>query len=200
MVTRAIHHLRAQIRVLQVQDSSDRCSSPGHHLCKRWRAPATPHGPQKAGEVQVPGPLSRTASRVLLRPRPLRARPRDPARSRSARHLVYTGRLERGLATVVRAKFQGLRTQTWGKGISAAWDSGPRPGCSPDLPRLVRAVLRASAHSRVPGWPGSSPLTRPGRELGGVVSFLREYFVRVRGCAPDNLGPRVLLLFPEGTE
>lgn len=41
-VTRAIHHVRAQIRVLQAQDSSDRCSPPGHHLCRRWRAPASP--------------------------------------------------------------------------------------------------------------------------------------------------------------
>lgn len=130
MVTRAIHHLRAQIRVLQVQDSSDRCSSPGHHLYKRWRAPATPHEPQKAGEVRVPGPLSRTASRVRLRPRPLRARPRDPARSWSARHLVYAGRLERGLATVVRAQFQGLGLRRGERGYllpgTAAHDRGAR--------------------------------------------------------------------------
>lgn len=154
---------------------------PGRALCRHWRARASPRGPQGAAEVRVPAPGSRTASGVSLGPRPLRARPRGPARSRPARHLGHSGSVERGLSTAVRAKSRGLGTQAWGKRVSAAGDSGPRPGSPPGRPRLVRAVLCASPHSSSgmawlkPAYPGNLGLrsARSGPEPGGVFSFWR---------------------------
>lgn len=130
-VTHAVHLLKAQICILPVQGSSDSCSSP------------------RVGPLKVPGysgiiaPTARgkpVASIHSAEPNripgfpqapPLRARPRGSARSRPARHLGYSVRLERLLATVVRVKSQGMGDSELGKGDACCLGSGPRSGSRP---------------------------------------------------------------------
>lgn len=150
-MTHAVLLLKAQICVLRTQDSSA-VPFPGgpsagsgvlrDQRADRWR-PARCHHHR------------RTAARVSLRPRPLRARPRGSARSRSARHLGYSVRVERLLATVVRAKSQEMGTQSWGKGKcllpeTAAHDWGARQPLTSGPKQLS---------GRVPEWPCSSQPT-----------------------------------------
>lgn len=94
----AIHPLKAQISILQ--DSSDSCCSLRWAFCRCRCAARTTALTLEAAQVPASAPLSRTATGVSLRPRPLRARPRGSARSRSARHLGYPVRVERLLAAV----------------------------------------------------------------------------------------------------
>lgn len=146
-VTHGIHLLKAQTYMLQAQGSSDSCSSPGWTLkvpgCSGIVEPIARGKPIASIHSAEPN-----RSPGSLKPRPLRARPRGSARTRSARHLDYSARVERPLATVVRAKSQG-----WGKGMPAARDSSPRSGS-----RAIRAALRGSSHSRVPEWPVQASL------------------------------------------
>lgn len=63
-----------------------------------------------------------------LKPRPLRARPRGSARTRFARHLDSSARVERPLAIVVRAKSQGMGSQELGKGDACCRGQQPTIG------------------------------------------------------------------------
>lgn len=180
-VTRAIHLLRAQIRTLRAQDSFDSRSSPGQGplqalACSGITArtaggrrgagtgPGEPHGLR--GFPRAPPPAC-----AAPRPRALPARaPSWPLRE------CLTRTVDGG-----KSQIPGLGTQAWGKRVSAAGDSGPRPGSPPGRPRLVRAVLCASPHSSSgmawlkPAYPGSPGLrsARSGPEPGGVLSFGR---------------------------
>lgn len=182
--------LKAQICVLQARGSSYSCSFPMWALCRYQGAPGSPRRPLQASQMPAPAARSRTAARVSLRPRPLRARPRGSARSRPARHLGYSVRFQRQLATVVRARSQEMGTQSRGKGMPAAWDSGPRSGSPP-------TAHESSLGSSKPPYSvnlgmGSTLPSLPPVPVGRVDSFFGEYFVRPRGCASGSFGAKSL--------
>lgn len=188
-VTRAVHLLRAQIRTLRAQDSFDSRSSAGQGplqalACSGITArtaggrrgagtgPAEPHGLR--GFPRAPPPAC-----AAPRPRALPARaPSWPLRECLTR-AVYGG----------KSQIPGLGTQAWGKRVSAAGDSGPRPGSPPGRPRLVRASVRAP--TRVPEWPGSSQptLVAQGCGLLGPAQSPEGFFLSGVLCESSWLCP-----------